>query len=183
LAAGLRITAIAVRQHLNTLRRKGLVSVVGKRVARGHPENVWTVTSRGQGLIFPKKYDLISSLILSIIQGREGKAGLIELIRNAALLYLKTRRVQRSRTFEEQLETLLRVFDELQGYERIEEDEKGYTITLRNCIFQEVVKQFLQVCAFYQALAEALIEAPITVRFPTRGASLVRCVLRIQRPP
>ena len=58
LAEALSLTDNAVRSHLSTLERDGLVRQSGKRTATRKPEALYSLTPEA-GQLFPKAYDLL----------------------------------------------------------------------------------------------------------------------------
>src|SRR3982074_1707434 len=60
-ASALRVTPNAVRQHLTTLERDGLVVSHPERSGRGRPALLFSLTERADS-VFPKRYGQLASL-------------------------------------------------------------------------------------------------------------------------
>ncbi|WP_269583101.1 helix-turn-helix transcriptional regulator [Roseibium sp. Sym1] len=79
LAAGLDVTTVAVRQHLDGLNRENLVDFEDLKGAVGRPKRVWALTAAGHQQ-FPDNH---SNLILGLLNGMSeifGDEGLDKLI-------------------------------------------------------------------------------------------------------
>src|SRR5690606_11837767 len=78
LAASLKLTDNAVRAHLATLERDGLVQEAGKRAGVRKPERVYALTPEAEQL-FPKAYHLLLGQLLGAL-GRRMPAAEVETI-------------------------------------------------------------------------------------------------------
>ncbi|HSP06209.1 MAG TPA: ArsR family transcriptional regulator, partial [Acidobacteriota bacterium] len=69
LAASLNLTDNAVRAHLATLERDGLVSQTGVRRGTRKPHFTYALTSAAEEL-FPKSYDALFNVLLTVLKGK-----------------------------------------------------------------------------------------------------------------
>src|SRR5215469_14166004 len=79
LAQALQLTDNAVRAHLATLERDGLVEQQGVRRGTGKPAFVYALTVEAERL-FPKAYEAVLDQLLDVLQGREPPAEVQELL-------------------------------------------------------------------------------------------------------
>lgn len=79
LARHLGITSMAVRQHLQLLIEKGLVSFEDKRGSVGRPARIWNLTSAAAEQ-FPEGYADLALDMLSAMRAAFGEAGLAQLL-------------------------------------------------------------------------------------------------------
>ena len=81
LAEALSLTDNAVRSHLSTLERDGLVRQSGKRTATRKPEALYSLTPEA-GQLFPEAYDLLFNQLLHSLESRITPAEKGELLRD-----------------------------------------------------------------------------------------------------
>jgi predicted ArsR family transcriptional regulator len=81
LAEALSLTDNAVRSHLSTLERDGLVRQSGKRTATRKPEALYSLTPEA-GQLFPKAYDLLFNQLLHSLESRITPAEKAKLLRD-----------------------------------------------------------------------------------------------------
>src|SRR5689334_16801602 len=77
LAQVLGISRNAVRQHLTSLERDGLVAKGPTQPSGGRPEQLYVLTDEGNER-FPRQYSWFSELLLEMLQAQTGRAGLAE---------------------------------------------------------------------------------------------------------
>jgi len=82
LAAALRITDTAVRAHLSSLERDGLVRQSGVRRTQAKPAYVYDVTPAAERL-FPRAYAPVLGHVLDVVGERLGADALSDLLRKA----------------------------------------------------------------------------------------------------
>lgn len=147
IAQDLNITEMAVRRHLNTLERDGIVETTLHRQAMGRPTNVYHLSNIGQEM-FPRNYDEFTIDILKDIEelaGNDKVKKLFEMRRER----LKERYEKKLTMpdFEERVMELARIHNE-QGYmTEVEKAEDGtYIFKEFNCPIAEVAKNFPSIC-------------------------------------
>jgi DNA-binding MarR family transcriptional regulator len=84
LAEALNLTDNAVRSHLSTLERDGLVRQSGKRTATRKPEVLFSLTPEA-GQLFPKAYDLLLNQLLHLLESRITQVEKGKLLRDVGL--------------------------------------------------------------------------------------------------
>lgn len=173
LAASLGLTDNAVRAHLATLERDGLVTLHGIRRGARKPHFTYLLTRAADDL-FPKPYDALLNELLTILKGRltpaELKAVLRELGRRIAKLKMKEGSdgydlTARSRKAVELLEAL-------GGAPRLETTGGKITIQSTSCPLAAAVESHPEVCS----VAEALISE-------VTGGQVRECCSKTEIPP
>src|SRR5947208_191821 len=79
LAARLKLSAMAVRQHLYTMADEQFVTYQDERRPRGRPARVWRLTAAANK-VFPDAHALLSVRLIEAIQQSFGEAGIDKLI-------------------------------------------------------------------------------------------------------
>lgn len=116
LAARLRVTPMAVRQHLYALQRERLVSAEERPVPLGRPAKYWQLT-RDADRLFPDAYAELSVALIDAVGDAFGTAGVQRLL-EARLARQQTdyrARIGPSASLEGKLQQLARVRTE-EGY-------------------------------------------------------------------
>jgi DNA-binding transcriptional ArsR family regulator len=80
LAGELGLTDNAVRAHLSTLERDGLVRQRGVRRGFRKPHLTYALTREAEHL-FPKAYDVLLNQLITVLKGRLGREGLEDALR------------------------------------------------------------------------------------------------------
>jgi predicted ArsR family transcriptional regulator len=154
LAQATGVTRTAVRQHLASLMKDGLVIAAGARPSGGRPQQLFVLTPMGKES-FPRRYSWFAQLLIEAIGQEHGAAGLrLRLARLASTVVAQLRqRTPALRGRRQKIERLSEVMDEL-GYDaRTGRSVAGIpTIEADNCIFHELAMKNPAVCQFDLAL-------------------------------
>lgn len=166
MAKQLGITEMAVRRHLHTLERDGLIQSTLVRQSMGRPANLYSLTSAAEEL-FPKNYHTLTLELLDDICETDGKEVVDELFRRREKRLTNTY----ARQFDgKNLEDRVKELAELQnskGY-MVEWDKLGegrYTFVEYNCPIAQVANRYNQACRcelgfFRNVLGGARVERP-----------------------
>ena len=151
LSTGLGITDNAVRQHLTTLERDGMVAKGETQSTGGRPEQLYGRTIAGQEL-FPRHYSWFAELLINSLREEQGTDALRERLEGmgkdvgrqvaARLAGVKDRR--------ERIRALADIMREL-GYQSGSIDpakEKWPATEATNCVFHNLAKCYPEVCHF-----------------------------------
>lgn len=148
LANQLGITTMAVRKHLATLEREGLVEATSARRPVGRPARVYRLSRRADEL-FPKQYDLLVTALLADLLELDGP-GKVELLlaRRAEQTRAELEhRLATAQNFDERVHILVQGMDEL-GYLAVWEklDDSTYLVNQYHCPIREVAAAFPAAC-------------------------------------
>ncbi|HUG16907.1 MAG TPA: winged helix-turn-helix transcriptional regulator [Thermomicrobiales bacterium] len=158
LARVLGVTRTAVRQHLASLCRDGLVAPGAERATGGRPERLFVLTPAGREA-FPRHYSWFAILLIEAIAKEHGAAGLrVRLGRIASAVVAELRRrLPREANRRQKVVNASRLMDEL-GYDaRAGADLAGApTIEADNCVFHELAMKNPEVCQFDLSLLSGL---------------------------
>jgi predicted ArsR family transcriptional regulator len=141
IANKLQIQKSAIRIHLDSLQAEKAVRSYFKIKGLGRPRKVYEITESGREL-FPRKYDLILSLILQKIESREGHEYVKKIIKSIAdnIAYdIQNKIKNRSHSLEESVRILNSVSNEMGFMSSFyKEDDDTYSIISRNCIVHKI---------------------------------------------
>jgi predicted ArsR family transcriptional regulator len=159
LAKALDLTDNAVRAHLATLERDGIVQQRGMRRGSGKPAFVYDLAPEAEQL-FPKAYGLVLQQMLEVLSERMS-ADEVE-----TLLHEVGRRIAAgwnvpSEDLRVRLEAAVEVLNELGGMAELVEDEGHYRIRGYNCPLAAVVPGHPAVCSLAETLLSELVGVPV----------------------
>jgi len=121
LAGALGLTSNAIRAHLNTLERDGLVEEGGKRSSVRRPESVYVLTRDAEEL-FPKAYHLLLGQLLDVLGQRLSPADIEELLREVGReLAVAQAPAYQGKTFRERVQEAVKVLEGMGGLAETQE--------------------------------------------------------------
>ena len=143
IADKLQIQKSAVRIHLDSMQAQKVVKSYFKIVPLGRPRKIYELTESGREL-FPRRYDLILSLIVKKIEEIGGREQLRKIIRSiaddiAADIRERIEKNNVSDNFENSLKMLNSVSIEMGFASSVsKEDNETYSLVSRNCILHKI---------------------------------------------
>jgi len=143
IADKLQIQKSAVRIHLDSMQAQKVVKSYFKIVPLGRPRKIYELTESGREL-FPRRYDLILSLIVKKIEEIGGREQLRKIIRSiaddiAADIRERIEKNNGSDNFENSLKLLNSVSIEMGFVSSVsKEDNETYSLVSRNCILHKI---------------------------------------------
>jgi len=163
LAQAIGVTRTAVRQHLSSLIRDGLVAPGDVRASGGRPTQLFVLTHAGREE-FPRRYAWFAQLLVEAITDEHGIAGLrTRLGRIAAAVVAQLgQRAPRPPGHRERVARLSELMDEL-GYDASTASDVDGTPTIEadNCVFHELARRQPEVCQFDLALLSGYTGAKV----------------------
>jgi predicted ArsR family transcriptional regulator len=163
LAEELGLTDNAVRAHLLSLERDGLIRQSG--VQRGHrkPHFAYELTPEAENL-FPKAYDALLNGLISVLKGRLAPDALEEVLREVGRSLAAGQETGRSPDLESRVESAVRVLEALGGAARFEREGDNYLIRSDGCPLAAAVAEHPEVCRLTEALVAEITGAPVRER-------------------
>jgi predicted ArsR family transcriptional regulator len=159
LAQALNLTDNAVRAHLATLERDGVVQQSGVRRGSGKPASVYDLAPEAEQL-FPKAYVPVLQQVLAILSERlptdEVETLLREVGRRMAVQWKIPPGELRVR-----LESAVEVFTELGGMAELEQNDGHYSIRSYSCPLAAVAPNHQAVCRLAETLLAELVGVPV----------------------
>ena len=159
LAQALDLTDNAVRMHLATLERDGLVQQRGVRRGSGKPASVYDLTVEAEQL-FPKAYGPVLQQVLEVLRERMAVDEVETLLREVGRRIAAKWNVP-SGNLHVRLEAAVWVLNELGGLAELEEVDGSYCIHGYSCPLASVVPGHPEVCHLTEALLMELVGIPV----------------------
>jgi len=179
LAAALGLTDIAVRAHLNTLERDGLVREAGTRAGVRKPERVYALTPDAEQL-FPKAYHVLLTRLLDVLGRRLPPSEIEAMLREVGSeLAAEQALALNGKPLQERIDRALNVLGEMGGLAELQEQDGMLVIQGCSCPLGEAVQHHPEVCRLAEALLTEIIGAPVHETCERNGTP--RCVFRIER--
>jgi predicted ArsR family transcriptional regulator len=170
LAATLKLTDNAVRAHLLSLERDGLVQQTGIQPGFRKPHALYGLTSQSEQ-IFPKAYGALLDLVLSVFERKvasaELDAGMREVGRHLAALHLGE---VKGKSWEQRIEAALAILQELGGSATFEESDGKHFIRGNGCAMAAATARHPAACLIAESLLTELIGVPVMQRCRHNGA-------------
>ena len=155
LAQALVLTDNAVRAHLATLERDGIIQQRGERRGGGKPAAVYDLTPAGEQL-FPKAYDQLLQRLLDIVGERLSAEEVERLLREVGRRMALEWKIPAG-DLGVRLEAAVEVLNELGGLAELEADNGHSHIRSYRCPFAAVVRGHAQVCCLAETLLTEVV--------------------------
>lgn len=174
LAATLKLTDNAVRAHLLSLERDGLVQQTGIQSGFRRPHALYGLTPQSEQ-IFPKAYGALLDLVLSVFERRltprELRAGMREVGRQIAALQTGKRE---GKSWEQRIEAALTILQELGGSATFEEAKGKHFIRGNGCPLSAATSRHPAACLIAESLLAEVIGVPVKQLCHHNGAPACR---------
>lgn len=183
IARRLRLTAMAVRQHLYELQEQKFVIAEERHVPLGRPAKYWQLTRKADRL-FPEAYAELSVSLIDAVGSAFGEAGLGRVLdsRHKSQLTQYTQQIPSSLPMKEKLQRLARIRSE-EGYmaEVKREAEGSFLLIENHCPICAAAKACKGFCTTERDLFRAVLGPGVAVeRLEHIVSGDRRCAYRMQ---
>jgi predicted ArsR family transcriptional regulator len=162
MARQLGITEMAVRRHLNTLERDGLIDSKLVRQAMGRPTNLYALTENADEL-FPKNYYHLTLDLLGELAAEAGESQ-VELLfeRRKEKLIGRYEEQMQGKELVERVKALAEI-QNANGYmvNWNEAEDGSFVINEHNCPISQVANQYNHACHCELVMFETLLDAEV----------------------
>jgi predicted ArsR family transcriptional regulator len=172
LAQALHLTDNAVRAHLATLERDGLVCQSGTR-RRGSKPALLYVLAPGAEHLFPKAYAPVLQQLLDVLSASLSPEHLVKVMQRVGQR-MATQWDVPSGEPHIRLQRAVQILNELGGLAELEELPEAYAIQGYSCPLAAVVPDHPEVCQLTETFLTALVGAPIKEQCK-RGEAAICC--------
>jgi predicted ArsR family transcriptional regulator len=177
LAAALGLTDNAVRTHLASLERDGLVRRGGARRGAGKPAYTYDLTPEAERL-YPKAYGAVLRRLLDVLAERLGPAEVLALLRATGRRLVAAQPAppgdRRARA-----NAAVALLNSWGGLAELEDQDGDLAIQGYRCPLAEAMPGHPEICALAESLVAEVVGAPVR-EICDRGAS-PRCRFAIPR--
>lgn len=177
LAEGLELTDNAVRAHLLSLERDGLIRQSGVQRGKRKPHFSYELTDEAEHL-FPKAYDALLNQLIAVLKERLTPRALKGVLRDVGRSLARN---HTSGTKRGGLETRvgegLMALEAIGGAARVEKEGKTFFIRSGSCPLATAVAEHPEVCQLAEALLAQIIGAKVRERCDREGSP--RCAFEV----
>lgn len=177
LAEALSLTDNAVRAHLASLGRDGLVREAGKRPGVRKPETLYALTPEAE-LLFPKAYHLLLNVLLDVL-GEQLQPDAVEVLLRGVGRRIgeAQRRALPEADLRARVDAAVDLLEGLGGLAELEERGQQLAICGLSCPLAAAASHHPEVCLLAEALLSEVIGVPVQQRCEHEGRP--RCVFEI----
>jgi predicted ArsR family transcriptional regulator len=156
LANQLHLTDNAVRAHLATLERDGLVDQKGVRRSVRKPHFEYGLTADGEHL-FPKAYDALLNQLLDTLKTHLPAAELETVLKEVGRSLARAEGSTRAGDIESRVRQASEALKGLGGAPQLERDDKNFVIRSASCPLSVAVTKHPEVCQVVEALVGYIV--------------------------
>ena len=180
LAQKLNLTDNAVRAHLATLERDGLVRQIGLRRGPRKPHFTYVLTPEAEGL-FPKAYDTLLNQLIAVLKNRLSPSEIETILKEVGRIVAADAAVKSNDTLESRVQSALKVLESIGGSAEVEKNGNGDKIVIRGngCPLAAAVAVHPEVCRLAETLVAEVVKAPVEEHCDREGRP--RCRFEISR--
>lgn len=160
LADLLSLTDNAVRAHLITLERDGLVQAGGTIKGYRKPHFVYELTNEARH-VFPKHYDSLFNRLLDSLKHRMSASSVISILEEIGRGIGSARAARREEPLDKRVGNALSALQDLGGSAvAVNEDDK-ILIKSSGCPFADAVSEHPEVCKIAESLVQEIVGEPV----------------------
>ena len=160
LAEKLNLTDNAVRAHLSTLERDGLVRQSGLRRGPRKPHFTYVLTDEADRL-FPKAYDALLNQLIAVLKTRLSPAELEAALREVGRMMAANAPAGPNANLEGRVHSALKVLEAIGGAADIVKHEDKFVIEANGCPLAAAVSVHPEVCRLAESLVAEIVKAPV----------------------
>jgi predicted ArsR family transcriptional regulator len=180
LAEKLELTDNAVRAHLLSLERDGLVRQSGVQRGPRKPHFAYELTDEAERL-FPKAYDALLNQLITVLKGRLTPGAIEDVLREVGRSLAPPHSSDKSPAdLEGRLQNALEVLKAIGGTARVEREDGKLLIRSAGCPLSAAVVEHPEVCELAEALVAEIVGVPVREHC-NRGES-PKCCFEIEAP-
>jgi predicted ArsR family transcriptional regulator len=164
LADNLGLTDNAVRAHLTSLERDGLVRRTGREAGIRRPHVTYGVTAEAEH-IFPKAYGLLLNHFVTVATGRLGPRALRACMRQVGRRIAGEQPAKlKNQTKAQRINATLALLKEMGGAASFSVRERKHFIVGNGCPFSALTADHPEACLIAESLLSEIIGVPIKER-------------------
>jgi|SRR6185503_16215088 len=168
LAGKLNLTDNAVRAHLSTLERDGLVRQSGLRRGPRKPHFTYVLTEEADKL-FPKAYDALLNQLIAVLKSRLEPAEIEDVLREVGRALAADAASGQNVSLDSRVHTALKVLEAIGGAAQIEHHGDKIVIAASGCPLAAAVAVHPEVCRLAETLVAEIVKVPVEERCDREG--------------
>ena len=166
LAKRLELTDNAVRAHLLSLERDGLVRQTGLRRGPRKPHFTYELSEEADAL-FPKAYDALLNQLIGVLKNRLTPAEIEDVLREVGRAVAAD--APDAQGLEGRMKIALKVLEAIGGAAEIERHEDKIMIAATGCPLAAAVAVHPEVCRLAETLIAEIVKVPVEEKCDREG--------------
>jgi predicted ArsR family transcriptional regulator len=175
LAKKLDLTDNAVRAHLLSLERDGLVRQTGLRRGPRKPHFTYELSEEADAL-FPKAYDALLNQLIAVLKTRLSPSEIEEVLREVGRAVAAD--APEAQDLEGRMKIALKVLEAIGGAAEIERHEDKIMIAATGCPLAAAVAVHPEVCRLAETLIAEIVKVPVEEKCDREGRPKCRFELK-----
>ena len=160
LAERLDLTDNAIRAHLLTLERDGLVRQSGLRRGPRKPHFTYTLTAEADRL-FPKAYDALLNQLIAVLKNRLEPAELEGVLREVGRAVASSEPARQNANLVSRVQPAVKSLEAIGGVAEVEQHEGKMAIVGNGCPLAAAVTVHPEVCRLAETLVAEIVKVPV----------------------
>lgn len=178
LSEELGLTDNAVRAHLLSLERDGLIKQSGIQRGTRKPHFAYGLTDEGEQL-FPKAYDALLNQLIAVLKGRLTPLALEEVLREVGNSLAGVQAAsEKNGDLESRIGRAVAALEAIGGDARVEKDNGKLVIRSESCPLATAVSEHPEVCKIAETLLSEIIGADVREKCDREGTP--RCRFEVE---
>lgn len=177
LAQALHLTDNAVRAHLATLERDGLVCQSGVRRGSGKPALLYHLAP-GAEQLFPKAYAPTLRYLLEVLSASMSPEQVSAIMQSAGRRMAVQWDIPQGE-LRARLQSAIAILNELGGMAEVKDQSESYAIQSHGCPLAAVAPEHPEICRLTQAFLTELVGVPFEERCERNGTA--KCAFTTKR--
>jgi len=173
LAEELDLTDNAVRAHLLSLERDGLIKQNGIQRGTRKPHFAYELTEEAEHL-FPKAYDVLLNQLIAVLKERLTPSALEEVLREVGRSLAGAQAASQKNDLESRIGRGLTALEAIGGAARIEREKDKLFICSESCPLAAAVAEHPEVCRLAETLLSEIIGLEVQERCDREGSPRCR---------
>ena len=180
LARQLDLTDNAVRAHLLTLERDGLVRQSGLRRGPRKPHFTYVLTPEAERL-FPKAYDVLLNQLIAVLKNRLDPSEIEDVLREVGRAVAAGSPGSRDDDFETRVQSALKLLEAIGGAVDVERHEDKIVIVGSGCPLAAAVVVHPEVCHLAETLVSEIVKVPVEEHCNRQDTPKCRFEIKLQK--
>jgi predicted ArsR family transcriptional regulator len=179
LAEQLELTDNAVRAHLITLERDGMIRQSGVRRGARKPHFIYSLTQEAERF-FPKAYDALLNQLIDVLKSRLSPEAINDVLREVGRSLAAGAPSDGRDDLEGRVWSAIKVLEAIGGAVEAEPQDNRIVIRSGGCPLAAAVAVHPEVCRLAETLIAEIVKAPVTEHCNREGAPQCRFEIEVK---
>lgn len=160
LADELQLTDNAVRSHLLSLERDGVIESAGLAKGFRKPHATYRLTADARHL-FPSSYDSLLIRLIDVLKQKLSRPALISILKNVGTKIANEQSSSHEIGLDEKVNAAILALEKLGGAAVAEKTDDALLIRSESCPFADAVIEHPEICKATESLIREIVDEPV----------------------